>query len=345
MMKVYTKNLYESIFGEICTSYTRLRIISGYASAAFLSRIMNDFPNLKIELFLGMTSQGLPINDHLEFQHCMQSKNINVYYQIKGKPNHMKILEFSNMEDKKTFIGSANFSENGFFHHKEVLVEVKVNSSFDVLFEDQLNDSILCTDDRVNDLIIFHGNTLEEETFKSNQGELNSEDIEITYSMNAAYDTILRDGNNTRYFKKRRWEKLRDRMNSNFYNIFEVTVVLPKDSNIFWDRTGINAWVEGKKPVLEQTPKQLFSKVFPDDQEFHIYTDDNKILKAKLAGKFNGELHILNINLFEYVRMRIGLTEKRPICYNDLESSGYTTMYFTRINKYEYFMSFNKVNY
>src|SRR5690606_21512390 len=297
--------LFESVMSKMCSRYTGLRVISGYASASFLSRIIHKFPDLEIDLFLGMTSQGLSLDDHREFQRITKSNgNVKVYYQVKGKPNHMKIFEFSNMNDRSTWIGSANFSENGFFYQKEILVQL--NDSLDALFEEQLDHSLICSDSKVNDLIEFFER---EDAPDSNQTENNQSNHN-----HSNYRSVIRDSRGTARLQYTQlwWQKFRSRIDSNFYHSFEITVVLKNESNVHWDRTGINAWVEGKEPVLVQTPRKLFGKVFPEGEEFRIYTDDDVILEAKLGGKFNGELRVINLNLFDYIRSRIGMTEIRP---------------------------------
>jgi len=344
-MEIYIEDLYENIFGRVANDYTSLKVISGYASANFLSRVINDFPHLKIELFLGMTSQGVSEKNHLDFQSLMKKNgNISVFYQVEGIPNHMKILEFSKgiPINKKVFIGSANFSENGFFYNKEVMTEI--DSLPEILFDDQVKISLSCLDEHINSYVEIYGNearkqdlgdSIENEGF--NQTE-NDTSLQISV-------TDLRSklsNNQNRRVAINSWELLKNKRDPKYYHSFEITVVLPKENNARWANKGINGWVDYRVPVLEQTPKVLFIKVFPQDEEFTIYTDDNQILNAKLTGNFNGQLEVLNLNLYDYIRSRIGLIEKRPISYDDLVTSGYTTMYFTRINQNEYKMSFNR---
>lgn len=353
-MDTYFVNLYENIFGKIANNYTHLRIISGYASASFLSRVINDFPHLKIELFLGMTLHGVSKNNHLEFQSLIKRyENINVFYQIKGKPNHMKILEFSTKTSNKIFIGSANFSENGFFNHKEVLTEIDFLP--ESLFIDQVNDSLICNDKSINDFIKFYDEdtndlSLVNDKIDSAASLVEVDECEVSNELenenvlqqNATTISSKIKGNVGKRKSIKSWSLLRGRIDYEYYLSFEVTVILQRNNNPRWANKGINAWVDGRNPVLVQTPKLLFAKVFPCNEKFSIYTDDNKLFNAKLTGKFNGELEVLNFNLYDYIRERIGLVEKRPISYDDLVSNGYATMYFTRINHNEYKMSFNK---
>ena len=344
-LRTYFEHLYENLFVRIANDYTDLKVISGYASSSFLSRVVSDFPHLKIELFIGMTSQGVSKKNHVEYQSLVKKrKNISVFYQIDGIPNHMKILEFSKGEsiNKKIFIGSANFSENGFFNNKEVMSEI--NYLPKELFNDQLKISLLCIDENINNYVdIYENEEKEQDLYNSNRDKdliyiekETSEPIKVTDLLRK------RSSNENRKMMMHSWDSLKSKTDPQYYNSFEITVVLPKENNVRWASKGINAWVNNRVPVLEQTPKLLFAKVFPQDEEFKIYSDDGQILNAKLTGNFNGQLEVLNLNLYDYVRKRIGLLEQRPISYDDLVEEGYTTMYFTRINRNEYKMGFNQ---
>lgn len=330
-MEIYYKNLYENIFSEQTRGYRRLRVVSGYASSDYLSRIISEFPNLEIELFIGMTFQGVSNSDHSGFKSVMQKNdNVKVYYQVLGIPNHMKIYEFSSVTDKKIFIGSANFSENGFFKHKEILAEVLYLP--EILFVEQQRNSLLCTDPKIDRYIDFYENEYEEFGDMEEEKHIKAD---ATRSENKHSATKKRER------ARHKWELLRQNIDPQYHRSFDITIMLPPENNPRWDDRGINSWVNNKTPVIEQTPRLSFSLVFPRE-EFIIYTDDNQVLKAKLTGRFNGNLDILNVNLYDYIRGRIGLLEKRPISYQDLVLSGYTTLYLTRVNNNEYIMSFNK---
>ena len=343
-METYFEDLYENLFGRVANDYTYLKVISGYASASFLSRVVNDFPHLKIELFIGMTSQGVSEKNHVEFQSMMKkNRNISIFYQVEGAPNHMKILEFSTSTslNKKVFLGSANFSENGFFNNKEAMTAIGFLP--ETLFDDQLKISLLCVDEKINEYVELY----EDEVRQQDSGDSSKNEDANHLDNDTSIPTITTDfsskssNNENRRLAMHKWQGLKGKIDPKYYESFEITVVLPKENNARWDKKGINSWVECRVPVLEQTPKILFTKVFPQDEEFKIYTDDNQILNAKLTGNFNGQLEVLNLNLYDYVRKRIGLLEQRPISYHDLVAGGYTTMYFTRINQNEYKMGFN----
>lgn len=330
-MELYYEKLYENIFSKRANNYKCLCIVSGYASANFLSRIISEFPHLNIELFIGMAFQGITTSDHSGYRTLMQKNdNIKVYYQMLGVPNHMKVYQFSGPSLLKTFIGSANFSDTGFFKHKEILTEsVEVPNT---IFEEQRKNSLLCTNPLVEQHIDFYENEYKEFI------ESEDEKTVLVGESKTEYRLVKKE---KRERAKRKWELLRGNMDPMFYRSFEITVMMPPENNPRWNDRGINSWVNNKTPVIEQTPRLSFSTVFPQE-EFIVYTDDNEVMKARLNGNFNGNLEFLNINLYQYIKQRIGLVKERPISYSDLILAGYAKLYFTRLNYNEYVMSFNE---
>ncbi|CAM5220988.1 hypothetical protein UACE39S_00988 [Ureibacillus acetophenoni] len=333
-MTTYTENLYEYIFKKYAKEYNQLRVISGYGSASFLKRVIEDFPHLNIKLFLGMTSEGVSIINHTNYQKYTQSnEKVNIYYQVSKIPNHMKILEFSNSTSKITFVGSANFTENGFLIQRELMT--KINDDLDMLFNEQCCNSLICIDP----MIEIYINIYIEDSVKIELPEKVKESNEILEYGN---DHKFKNKMKQEQLFKNKLNELNNRIDIAYYNTFEISVVLKSENNPMWHCKGINAWTEGKEPVLEQTPRLSFINVFPANKEFTIYTDDNQTFIAKLTGNFNGKLSIINSNLYDYMYNRISLTQKRPISYDDLVVNGLATMYFKRINEVEYIMSFNK---
>lgn len=153
-MTTYTVDLYKQIIIPFAETSSRLQVISGYASAAFLKRVSQQFSHLQIDLYIGMTHQGVSQQDHeLYCALTKQANGICVYYQITPVPNHMKILRFECENNTHTFVGSANFSENGFLYQREIMA--KINDPLQYLFDEQHKNSLLCTDERIAAHISF----------------------------------------------------------------------------------------------------------------------------------------------------------------------------------------------
>src|SRR5699024_9049402 len=128
-MKVYTEDLYNNVLKSNLNRYSKLKILSGYASSSLLEHIINEYPNLWIELNIGMAREGITKNEHAKFKK-LSSNYVKVYYNTSNKYNHMKIYEFTNTEEKVYYTGSANFSDNGFIENEEILVQVDYNLNY-----------------------------------------------------------------------------------------------------------------------------------------------------------------------------------------------------------------------
>lgn len=332
-----TENLYHNIIEKEAPDFNELKIISGYGSSEFLANITSKYPHLKISLFLGMTQTNLGISkkNHDEFKKITElNNNILVYYQINGVPTHMKIVEFCLGETKKSYVGSANFTENGFINNRELMT--LITDSTKELFCEQMKVSLLCTDETIDEHIFFYSEnegtmeSLIQEESSNYSDEIKNKKLENPQGLRYTESDIV--------FKFR---NVRSTRNFSFFNIFEIEIVLNQINNPRWYDSGINSWVNGTTPSLLQTPKVFFDKIFPVGEIFEIIADDGQIYDAKLTGRFNKNLELINGNFYEYVRKRIGLNEKRPISREDLEIYGKTKVCFERIDELKYLMSFN----
>lgn len=332
-MVIYTKELYENIFGKFSLEASSLKIISGYSSSGFLKRVLQQFPHLSLDLFLGMTYQGISKEDHEQYKKIVkENPKVNIFYQITNKPTHMKIYSFYSSINNKTtnFIGSANFSENGFLVQREILTNVADN--LENLFLEQSKYSKSCLDKDIEKYVPFLNN----EFYTDSEQLMTSTNIA---SSSENDDLLIKENkesfNNKTYIKN--LETVRMRTNLNFYDTFKVEIVLDGKRDKHWASKGINACFEEKEPVLIG---RNFPKLFPVNKKFKIYTTDGEEWDAVLTGRFDGHISVLNVNLYNYVRKCIGLKEIRPISYNDLLEVGKTEFHFERINEIEYIMSF-----
>ncbi|MEB8068153.1 restriction endonuclease PLD domain-containing protein [Mammaliicoccus fleurettii] len=325
-MSVYIDNLYGNIISENFKS-DKLKTITGYASAPFLKKVIEEIPDLIIEIYIGMSQQGISINNHKEFCNLMNKhENLKIYYQIKGKNNHMKLYEFSKKSTRKTIIGSANFTENGFFNNQEIMVEAEFDTND--IFKRQKELSLLCTTPNIDKFIDFYNEdsndvNVEGETQRDNNSSLSN------------ISTIQKEQEYISTFKK-----LKTNPNPHYYRKFKIEIVLNKHQNPTWSEKGINAWINNRQPYLQSSQKVFFEKYFPNDEIFYIYTDDGIKFKCKLGGKFNSEIHFVNSNIYEYVKRRINLTVNRPISRDDLINYGNTAFNFTRVNETKYLLEF-----
>lgn len=332
-MVLCNTDLYKNIIENELEKASELHVISGYASANFLSNIVDEFPHVNITLFIGMYREGISKKDHEIYKNLtLKFESINVYYQIEGPPTHMKLLEFISTTERTTYIGSANFTDNGFKNNRELMV--KGSEYTGSLFRDQRNKSMICTSHEINNYINFYD---EKENINL---EVDTE-IESYDSMNVVNENIEKE-----YVIRKRnirnIPNIRTNINERYYDKFSIEIVLNKESNPRWDTTGINRLFDDKIPSLCDTPRLPFYKLFPEDTIFDIHADDGNHYKAKLTGITNRDLILVNGNFYEYVKNKAGIEEYKPISRPDLESVNMTKINFERIDKNVYFMYTNK---
>ena len=328
-MKLLTDKLYERIFINEYKQSTQLRVISGYASPEFLERVLREFCG-KISLYIGMSEHdGIAIKNHQRFvELCNRfGSRLKVYYQIEGPPSHMKLIEFTSLTTKSTYIGSANFSENGFFKQREVMT--KVDSFNDSIFTYQELISRLCLDPDIDTFIPFY------------------EDIsDIEERMDIAPSTIVVEEKYQRLEKEKmiakRFMQLRSRANIDYWKKFSISVI--SNDNPRWNMEGINSIFSDRVPTLVQTTGVFFDKLFPVGSNFVIYSDDGNVYHARLTGSFNKQLKLIDGDLYKYVRDKLELSEYRPISREELEKKGLAKIHFERIDEMEYIMFFSNVD-
>ena len=118
---MFTENIYDRVLIEPAKNGSNeLLIVSGYSSATFLSRHINDLkkinPKIKINLLIGMHQNR---NDHSAYLNIKSLfiEQFEGYYYL-GRPGvHSKT--YSWIKDgvpKIGFSGSANYSQYGFFN-------------------------------------------------------------------------------------------------------------------------------------------------------------------------------------------------------------------------------------
>lgn len=311
VLTIILHDLYESILAKNGKNSRRLRVIAGYASSGFLRRVKKDFPELEIELYIGMYKDGISLNDHHEFMNlCSEFNDVSVFYQVREKPTHIKLIEFSSDYSSKVYVGSANFSDNGFFKHKELMINIYYDASS--LFDIQLSKSLKCDNKNIRDFIKFYlDNNSDKKTV-------------IVDDDKTPHETLKEDVKNYMYRYSTGGEPIE------LNNSFKLELVLEEEYNPHWEKTGINAWTNGKTPHLLQTPKDFFDKIFPVGKVFKIVTDEF-VFEAELGGDFNRELVFLNGDIYEYIRGKIGLKEKRAISRKDLVEYGQTSLRFVKV--------------
>lgn len=150
--KIIFDDLYMKVIKRNAARFDHLRVITGYSSATFVGRVLMDFPNINLTIYIGMSRQGISKEDHSSYCRLVRDGKAEIYYQINDPGTHQKILEFyNNGKDHICYVGSANFSENGFYQQREVMVACKDDLS--LLFKTESSMCLSCVDPRVTNYI------------------------------------------------------------------------------------------------------------------------------------------------------------------------------------------------
>ncbi|WP_426355467.1 restriction endonuclease PLD domain-containing protein [Exiguobacterium sp. R-39] len=137
--------------------HRHLRVLSGYVSPVFVQHVMESYDELFLEVTVGMTSMdGVANWHHQAFLGLVNqfADRLIIRYQTSQPGNHRKVYYWhDDILEEKVFVGSANFTRNGFGRQKEVLVEVTF-SNVEEIFTD-LN-VIQCNSPHVEEAITFY---------------------------------------------------------------------------------------------------------------------------------------------------------------------------------------------
>ncbi|MBT8932744.1 hypothetical protein BTI56_08295 [Lactobacillus delbrueckii subsp. bulgaricus] len=155
-MALVYENLYNNIIAENAEKHSKLRVITGYSSGNFVNRVLSDFPNLKIEMYVGMALQGISQRDHDLYRKISDNGAGEIYYVDKLPMVHQKILEFYDGQEAQNigFVGSANFSYSGFMKQREIMASTAEPLSD--LFRYVKKQSGLCLSDNLQDVPLMN---------------------------------------------------------------------------------------------------------------------------------------------------------------------------------------------
>lgn len=137
--------------------HRRLRVLSGYVSPVFVQHVMESYDELCLEVTVGMTSmEGVANWHHQAFLGLINrfADRLIIQYQTSQPGNHRKLYYwYDDILEKKIFVGSANFTQNGFGRQRELLVEATF-SNIEEIFAD-LN-VIQCDSPHIEEVITFY---------------------------------------------------------------------------------------------------------------------------------------------------------------------------------------------
>jgi viroplasmin and RNaseH domain-containing protein len=318
------KDLYDKVLVKPCEEGAdTLKIISGYATSAMASDHLEDLHkkhlNAHISLLVGMcSSDGLSLSNHHGFQSLVSSKvdifknHFSCSYIYKRPPIHSKLyVWYRNKQLYKAFIGSANYTQNAFYHQREILAETH-DANIDEYCQIVEKESIFCNQLEAEELIC-----------------------------------IQNDGN---YYRGHLHEDHHSKNISETPEAENIIVSLLSSDGEVQRRGGLN-WGQrpGREPnqaYIQLPPNVYKSDFFPKaPQHFIVVTDDSKSFVCRRAekSKEGQTIHtpLNNSLLGEYFRNRIGVSNGSPVWRTNLEHYGRTDVAFYKFSDEEYYMDFH----
>lgn len=306
-------NLYREIIEKpYISGRRRLKIITGFASAAFVHHVLYSFDDLHIEIILGMAkAQPITIWDHNEYIKLINDTNrLEVYYYIGYPPIHSKAILWGRTltAGEIAFIGSANFSWNGFKDYQEIMTPTD-SDNVRIIFP-QKSDLISCTDPAV---------------FKR---------ITVSYQ---------RDQSSNKINTSAVGAAIKGRP-------FVVLSLISERSGEVPLRSGLN-WGQRPGRELNQAyiaiPKKIHYEnpgFFPErGEEFTIITDDGESIICVVAQDNDKAIESSQDNsiLGKYFRKRLSLPLGALVRTQDLDNYGRRSISIHKIDNETYFMDFD----
>jgi len=315
---IYTDLYTQALIKPCDEGATHLKIISGYATSAMAFHHLEDLRekgfNPQVSLLVGMCpSDGLSVSNHRGFQNILNSEiyknRFSCSYIYKAPSVHTKLYVW--LKDNKlhkAFIGSANYTQNAFYHQREALAEIN-SANIIPYFKKLEKDSIFC-------------NVIE------------SEDLVRIY-------------NDKKYYREHAHEERDINAIPDNSGVESVTISLLSRNGEVQKVGGLN-WGQRDRREPNQAYIQLPPSdrdFFPKSpQHFTVVTDDSKSFICRRAQK-DAEGHAIltphnNSLLGEYFRYRINLPNGAPVWRADLESYGRTDVTFYKFDDENYYMDF-----
>ena len=304
MILLIFNHIFESVFLKNVGQIKKIRILTGYTSGKFLKFFVDEFPNIPIEVYIGMSQLGIKKGDHEVYQMLSQASNFYLYYQIVGNNTHIKLFEIEYYDHIETYVGSANFSASGMFEQNEVMTFVDSNN--DSLFLDQFKRSIEVSDPKAVELLL-----------DCDEDYIGTDDISIT------------DENLVRYRRICKPYTISFRRNSVFLNKFQVPLVT--------DTLNCKIYNKDDKTIIRFPSSFRVKTKFPINKRISLFCE-NIELQCVVYGKFNSTLQFENRKLEEILiekfQCNLDLLEQKLLDF------GVSHLLFERINETEYIISF-----
>jgi len=329
---IYT-DLYNEVLIKPCQEGAdSLKIISGYASSAMafhhLEELRKKKMDVHISLLLGMGSaDGISFSNHQGFLNIISSDYSSKFacgYIYKTPPVHSKLyIWYKNNKLYKSFIGSANYTQNAFSkNQREAVAEIK-DSNVTKYFSLLEKDSIYCDNQETEQLIRI---TNDKNYYKAHLHE----------EMGRISGEVLRSQNEV----ENRTIALFDRKTNEVQNT----------AGLNWGHRKNNPNRNRNEAYIQLPPDVYKSCFFPaKPQHFTVVTDDSKTFiccRAQKTGTTGAAIETPHNNalLGEYFRNRMGLPSGAFVTRKDLDNYGRSNVTFYKFDDENYYMDFQPQN-
>jgi hypothetical protein len=303
----------------------KVEIISGYATSTMALQHLEDMRknkfNVNVSLLVGMCpTDGLAISNHKGFQDIVASDNyqgkFTCSYIYKLPAVHSKIyIWYKGKSLFKSFIGSANYTHNAFYHQRESLAEIHDTNVSDYyrLLE---ADSIYCSELEVENLIqITNDKNYYRNHLGEDKGAIQFPETEVEHCTVSLLSSRTGEVQNT--------------------------------GGLNWGHRGEKNPNRNRNEAYIQLPPEVYRTNFfpPKPQHFRVVTDDSKEFICVRAEKddVGQTIHtpLKNSLLGEYFRNRLGLSNGAFVTKADLDHYGRTDVVFYKFDEEEYLMDFS----
>lgn len=326
-----TEDLYNKVLVEPARDNgSVLNVVSGYASAAFAADHLQDMLTMPsrpvVRLIVGMFSQGgISANNHQAFQQLSSEDyplGFECRYVVTPPPVHVKAYAwYRGNEPLQGFVGSANYSANGFRQQREAVTSAdaqQVQRYFDGLW-----DSAIDCREAEADRLVAKALAAYQARIKQPVVAVETPGGELAGLERVTLSLLAKNGEMHNASAGLNWGQPTPARPSR--NLNEAYIAVP---------TAI-----GRSGFFP-----------PHKQHFLLRTDDDKLMLCVPAQpKTRGgnvpqaiETPENNSLLGTYFRNRLGLASGAFVTKQDLERYGRTSVFIYKIDDDDYYMDFSK---
>ncbi|UTR10191.1 NgoFVII family restriction endonuclease [Evansella sp. LMS18] len=318
---LYNTNLYEHLFfNPYYQDYRNLTIITSEATSSFLFRIIDDFPDIEINLVIGMSKYtGVNLWDHEEFKRITsENKNIKIMYYNGRKPIHFNMYYWKStslFSNDLLFSGTASFTWKSFRDRQEIINSAN-DANFNILDE---KDFINCNKDNIEEYIALNDLSLNQH--KDGIFITNSHGSTVVYHLPASSlqftDLSL---------KKNKSEDIHDK------------------SGLNWGQRDGREPNQAYIPVPIEVHKE-YPGFFPEKkEEFTLLTDNGENFICVMAQDNRKAIESSKSNsvLGKYFRSRLNVPHGQKVTNSDLANYGRDYVRIYKIDSETYFMDFSE---